>query len=135
MKQLVCEITILQYYQPSEELTLQCDASEKGLGAVISQNGKPLAFASKAFLEKKSNYAQIEKELLAVLFGLEKFCQYTYSRPVQVQSDHKPLECIMKKPLHMAPKRLQRMFLRLQGYDMDLVYQSGKNMELSDTLS
>ena len=41
----------------------------------------------------------------------------------------------MKKPLHMAPRRLQRMLLRLQGYDIDLVYRSGKNMELSDTLS
>jgi hypothetical protein len=135
MKQLVGEITILKYYQPCEELTLQCDASEKGLGAVISQNGQPLAFASRALSRAEVNYAQIEKELLAVLFGLEKFRQYTYGRPVRVQSDHKPLESIMKKPLHMAPRRLQRMLLRLQGYDIDVVYRRGKNMELSDTLS
>ena len=98
MKQLVGEITILKYYQPSEELTLQCDASEKGLGAVISQNGQPLAFASRALSRAEVDYAQIEKELLAVLFGLGKIRQYTYGRPVQVQSNHKPLESIMKKP-------------------------------------
>ncbi|CAB4010814.1 Hypothetical predicted protein [Paramuricea clavata] len=80
MKQLVGEITIFKYYQPSEELTLQCNASEKGLGAVISQNGQPLAFASRAFSRAEVNYAQIEKELLAVLFGLEKFRQYTHGR-------------------------------------------------------
>ena len=135
MKQLVGEITILKYYQPCEELTLQCDASEKGLGAVISQNGQLLAFASRALSRAEVNYAQIEKELLAVLFGLEKFRQYTYGHPVRVQSDHKPLESIMKKPLHMAPRRLQRMLLRLQGYDIDVVYRRGKNMELSDMLS
>ena len=103
--------------------------------AVISQNGKPLAFASRALSRAEVNYAHIGKELLAVRFGLEKFRQYTYSLPVQVQSDHKPLESIVKKPLHMAPRRLQRMLLRLQGYDIDLVYRSGKNMELSDKLS
>ncbi|CAB4040527.1 Transposon Ty3-G Gag-Pol poly [Paramuricea clavata] len=82
MKQLVGEVTILKYYQPSEELTLQCDASEKGLGAVISQNGQPLAFPNRALSRAEVNYAQIEKELLAVLFGLEKFRQYTCGRPV-----------------------------------------------------
>ncbi|CAB4003659.1 Hypothetical predicted protein [Paramuricea clavata] len=132
----VCEpLRKLTHKDTAEELTLQCDASEKGLEAVISKNGQPLALPSRALFRAEVNYAQIEKELLAVLFGLEKFRQYTYGRPVQVQSDHKPLESIMKKSLHMAPRRLQRMLLRLQGYDIDLVYRSEKNMELSDTLS
>lgn len=72
---------------------------------------------------------------MAIVFGLEKFHQYTYGRPLTVQSDHKPLEVIYKKPLHRAPKRLQRLLLRLLVYDVTLVYRRGKQMELADTLS
>lgn len=52
-------------------------------------------------------YAPIEKELLAVVYGMERFHYYTYGRKVVVNSDHKPLESIVRKPLHMAPKKLQ----------------------------
>lgn len=51
---------------------------------------------------------------MAVVYGLEKFHQYTYGRTVTVQSDHKPLEVIVKKELQKAPKRLQHMLLRIQ---------------------
>ena len=81
------------------------------------------------------NYAQIEKELLAIVFGLERFHQFTYGVPVWVESDHKPLEMITRKALHMAPKRLQRMLLRLQQYSITVVYKPGKDMHLADTLS
>ena len=65
------------------------------------------------------------------MYGLEKFHQYTYGRKVIVQSDHKPLEVNVKK----APKRLQRVLLRVQLYDVTIVYRKGKRMELADTLS
>ena len=70
-----------------------------------------------------------------MVFGLEKFHQYTYGRKVTVQTDHKPLEAIVKKPLHMAPKRLQRLLLRLLVYDVILTYRCGRQMQLADTLS
>ena len=57
----------------------------------------------------EENYPQIEKELLAVLFEFEKFDTYTYGRNVAVESDHKPLQALVKKPIGLAPKRLQRM--------------------------
>ena len=114
LKQLVTEAPVLKYFK--EQLTLQSDASDTGLGAVPTQNGQPIAFASRAWSDAKTRYVQIEKELLAVVFGLEKFHQYTYGRPVTVQSDHKPLEVIVKKPVFKAPKRLQRLLLRLLVY-------------------
>ena len=73
--------------------------------------------------------------MLAVVYGMERFHHFTYGRKVIVRSDHKPLESITKKPLHKAPKRLQRMLLRLQGYDITLKYQKGTEMHLADTLS
>lgn len=78
------------------ELILQCDASETGLGAALTQNGRPVAYGSRALTQTERGYAQIEKECLAIVFGMEKFHQYTYGRPVNVQSDHKPLETIQK---------------------------------------
>ena len=67
---------LLEYCNPGEELTVQCDASDKGLGAALMQNGKPVAFASRAFTDPETCYAQIEKEMLAVVYALQKFDQY-----------------------------------------------------------
>ena len=66
-------------------------------------------------------YAQIEKELLACCFAMERLHTYVYGRHVVVETDHKPLISIAKKALTTAPKRLQRMLLRLQRYAYELV--------------
>ena len=60
---------VLKYHEPMEELTLQSDASQTGLGTVLTQNGQPLAFAIGALSDTETRYAQIEKELLSVVFG------------------------------------------------------------------
>ena len=100
------------------------------------QNGKPVAYASRAMTSAEQNYAQIEKEMLAICFATSKFHQYVYGKPsVSVQTDRKPLESILKKPLCKAPPRLQRLMLRLQPYDLDVHYVPGKYMYLADTLS
>ncbi|KAK5853431.1 hypothetical protein PBY51_007214 [Eleginops maclovinus] len=135
IKETISSTPVLKYYSPEEELTVQCDASDTGLGAALIQRGKPIAFASRALTQTEKGYAQIEKEFLAMIFSLEKFHQYTYGRKVTVQSDHKPLENIVRKPLLSAPKRLQRMMMRIQKYDVDVVYLPGKDMVLADTLS
>lgn len=135
LKDKIAKAPVLKYYDPKQELTLQCDASETGLGAALTQGGKPVAFASRALTQTEKGYAQIEKECLAIVFGAEKFHQYTYGRKVTVQSDHKPLENIVRKPLLSAPKRLQRMLLRLQSYEIDVTYVPGRDMVLADTLS
>ena len=70
-----------------------------------------------------------------MIYGLEKFLQYTFGLLVIVHSDHKPLESVVKKSLFKAPKRLQRMLLRMQKYDVQLVHRKGTQMELADTLS
>ena len=69
------------------------------------------------------------------MFACTKFKDYVYGKPTVVETDHQPLVTIMKKPIHVAPARLQRMLLRLQSYDISLVYKKGKYMYLADTLS
>lgn len=135
VKQMIATAPVLKYYNPREDLMLQCDSSETGLGAALMQAGQPIAYASRALTSTERGYAQIEKECLAIVFGMEKFHQYTYGRKVVVQSDHKPLETITKKPLLSAPKRLQRMLLRLQKCDIEVVFVPGRLMLVADTLS
>ena len=81
------------------------------------------------------NYAQIEKELLTVVFALERFDQYIFGRQVTVKNDHKPLQSILLKPITAAPKRLQRMLFRVQRHTFDLMYVPGSQLEVADALS
>ncbi len=64
-----------------------CGSSSKGLGVVLLQDGQPVRFASSALRETEQKYAQIEKELLAVVFALHRFAQYDYGFEVLVESD------------------------------------------------
>ncbi|PFX34058.1 Retrovirus-related Pol polyprotein from transposon 17.6 [Stylophora pistillata] len=112
VKLLVTKVPVLKFFDSTGSLTLQCDASDKGLGAILLKKGQPTAYASRALTYAESQYVQIEKQLLAVVYGSERFHTYTYGREVFVESDHKPLEVIFKKPLHRAPKKLQRMLMR-----------------------
>ena len=107
VKRLVSQAPVLSYYQPDRPLSIQCDASQKGLGAALLQNGRPIAYASRSLTDTEQSYAQIAKEMLAFLFSLEKFNQYTFGRHVRVSSDHKPLESILSKPLAVAPEDLR----------------------------
>ena len=77
----------------------------------------------------------LEKQLLAVVLGCERFNYYVYGRPVDVDSDHKPLVPITKKPLGKSPPRLQRLLLRLQKYDINIAYVPGKYVHVADALS
>ncbi|XP_054289748.1 uncharacterized protein K02A2.6-like [Macrosteles quadrilineatus] len=138
-KKLVNMVTnspTLQYYNKDSPVTLQCDASQFGLGASLLQNGKPVSYISRTLNPTECHYAQIEKECLAVLFAFERFEQYLFGKcDITVETDHKPLETIFKKPLVNAPKRLQRMLLRLQKFTFTVVYRPGKTMLLADFLS
>lgn len=136
LKDSVTRTPVLRYYNLEDEVTIQCDASQSGLGAALLQNGQPIAYASRALTSAETRYAQIEKELLAIVFACERFNAYLYGRDeITVETDHKPLESIVLKPLNSAPQRLQRMLLRLQKYNLVLKYKKGKDMFLADTLS
>lgn len=135
IKKVISEAPVLKFFDPNDSVETQCDASDRGLGACLMQNGQPVAYASRSMTETETHYAQIEKEMLAIVFAVERFEQCVYGRPVKVESDHKPLESIFKKSLTSAPKRLQRMLLRLQKFDLDVSYKRGTEMVLADTLS
>ena len=89
VKRKSTEAPLLIHFNPDKELVLQVDSSKDGLGAALLQDGKPIEYASRALTS-----AQIEKETLAVVFGLERFDQYTYGRKVVIENDHRPLAVI-----------------------------------------
>ena len=90
MKKLVTCHQVLKYYDLEEQVTIQCDASEVGLGATLLQNGQPVVFASRALSATEQRYAKIEKECLAIVFACARFDQYIFGRDlVSVHTDHK----------------------------------------------
>jgi len=102
----------LKYFDVTKPVNLQVDASKSGLGAVLLQQGRPVAYGSRALTSAEINYPQIDKELLAMVFGCEYFHSYVYGRPIALQTDHSSLLSIMKKPSHKASPRLQRLLLK-----------------------
>ena len=123
---------ILQFFDPAVKSVIQADASQHGLGTCSMQRGKPVAYASCSLSPAEHNY---EKELLAIVFACTKFHQFIYGFHTEVQTDHKPLESIVKKPLHKISPRLKRMLLCLQRYDLSLKFVKGKYLHVADTLS
>ena len=92
VKQVLTQAPVLKFFDPQKKTVLQCDATMSGLGACLMQDEHPVA----------------------IVFGVERFEGYVYGRKIFIDTDHKALESIMKKSLSSAPKRLQRMLLRLQ---------------------
>ena len=89
-KSLICREVTLAYFDPQAESVIQVDASSRGLGAVLIQHGMPIAFASKSLNDCEQRYANIEREMLAVVFGCERFHMYVYGKSFVIESDHKP---------------------------------------------
>lgn len=73
LKELLMQSPVLQYFNDKKPLILSVDSSKDGLGAVILQDGAPVAYASKSLTDCQKNYAQIEKETLAIAFGCQDF--------------------------------------------------------------
>ena len=136
VKEMIISAPVLAYYDVTKPVVIQCDASKSGLGAALLQEGRPVAFSSLVMSQTEQNYTQIEKELLAIAFACEKFDQYIFGRSdVVVESDHRPLETIFKKPILNSPKHYQRMRFRLENYDVQVEYERGTTMFLAYTLS
>ncbi|GFW02837.1 retrovirus-related Pol polyprotein from transposon 17.6 [Trichonephila clavipes] len=135
IKELSAKAPILKVFCVNDEIVIQCDSSKDVLGSCLIQKAQPLLFVSRSLTNSEKNYAQIEKELLAIVFSFEKYHNFVYGRKVVVQSDDKPLMSIVNKPMHKISSRMQRMILKLLKYDFEINYVPGSQMFLADTLS
>ena len=90
LKTSISSAPVLKFLDPKETVTLSVNARSQGVGAVLLQNDRPVAHTAKAPTPSQENYAQIEKEMLAIVFGCERFHDYFYEqREITVESDHK----------------------------------------------
>ncbi|PAA84717.1 hypothetical protein BOX15_Mlig028849g1 [Macrostomum lignano] len=143
LKEALASDTVLTGYNPDWPLILAADASSVGIGAVISHvvpdgTEKPIAFASRSLNAAEKNYAQIEKEALAIIFGMKKFHNYTYGQKITIITDHQPLTSIFGPKNGVsatAAARLQRWALTLAAYDYDIRYKNTKQHGNADFLS
>ena len=115
---MIATHTTLVYFDRNKEANIQVDASSRGLGTVLLQHTIPVVFASKSLIETERRYANIDRELLAVLCGCERFQTDIYGGNFVVETDHKPLDVSSLKNLTSDLPRLHRMLLRIQCYDM-----------------
>ncbi|XP_053685886.1 uncharacterized protein K02A2.6-like [Sabethes cyaneus] len=136
VKSLVADIRSLRYYNVHEPLTIECDASCFGLGVAVYQSDGVIGYASRTLTPTERNYAQIEKELLAILFACVRFDQLIVGNPKTIiKTDHKPLVNLFQKPLLSAPRRLQHMLLNLQRCRLTIEFVTGKENVVADALS
>lgn len=135
LKEKLSTAPVLAYYDCNKPIVIQTDASKNRLGAALIQESQPIAYASRSFTETEQRYAPIEKELLAIVFGLERFHQYVYGRQTTVHTDHKPLVTVVKKDINKVSGRMQLMLLKIMKYRPIVQYVPGKEMFLIDTLS
>ena len=103
VKSILTKAPVLKYFSQEKESVLQCDASKDELGASLIQGGNPIAYFSRALTPTGIHYSKIEKELLSVAFGVEKFSEFPYGRHFVVETDHKPLESIVRKSVRSSP--------------------------------
>ena len=136
-KKQVRSFPILHLPDFSKLFVLKVDASDVGIGAVLMQSfdGEefPIAYASRKLLPRERNYAVIEKECLAVVWGVKKFEFYLFGREFEVHTDHKPLIFLNEKKL--VNKRVMRWALILQEFRFRLVSVKGKDNVGADFLS
>ena len=102
---------------------------------MLIQGGRPVCCASRSLTETVSRYSNIEREVLAACWSLEKFNHYVFGKKVTIETDHKPLESIWKKTIMSALPQLQRLLLKMAKYDVEIRYIQGKANVIADALS
>ncbi|GJW62522.1 putative reverse transcriptase domain-containing protein [Tanacetum coccineum] len=133
LRQKLCSASILALPEGSENFVVYCDASHKGLGAVLMQKEKVIAYASRQLKIHEKNYTTHDLELGAVVFALKMWRHYLYGTKCVVFTDHKSLQHILdQKELNMRQRRWLEL---LSDYDCELCYHPGKANVVADALS
>ena len=150
LKTAICKDVTLKYFNSPLPLYIECNASKKGLGMVMSQpdsaientsnsdvpnNLHPVFYASKTLTDTELTYSNVEREMLGVVFSILCFKDFTFGCKVHIITDHKPLITLFRKNLHATSPRLICMLVQILDYNIEFYHQEGTKMHLSDALS
>ncbi|GJX42669.1 putative reverse transcriptase domain-containing protein [Tanacetum coccineum] len=128
-----CEAPILALPEGNDDFVVYCDAFHQGLGAVLMQREKVIAYASRQLKPNEENYTTHDLELGAVVFALKIWRHYLYGTKYTVFTDHKSLQHILgQKELNMRQRRWLEL---LTDYDCEIRYHPGKENIVADALS
>ncbi|GJY10069.1 putative reverse transcriptase domain-containing protein, partial [Tanacetum coccineum] len=129
----LCNAPILSFPDGAEDFVIYCDASNQGLGCVLRQKGKVIAYASRQLKIHEKNYTTHDLELGAVVFALKIWRHYLYGMKSVIYTDHKSLQHIFnQKELKMRQRRWIELF---SDYDYEIRYHLGKANVVANTLS
>lgn len=132
LKDILSSDTTLSYYEPNRKTVIHVDASPYGLSGILTQkdrNGNEhlISFASRALSPVENRYSQVERECLAAVWSLEHYRLYTFGCEIEIITDHKPLLPFFNNPRAKLPARIEKWMLRIQQYDVKLIYKPGKD--------
>lgn len=133
LKDKLCSSPVLKFPDFAKQFTLTTDASNEGIGAILSQDGHPCCYISRTLNPPERNYSTTEKELLAIVWAVKRLRQYLLGRKFLIRTDHQALKWLQncKDP----SSRLMRWRLKLEEYEYDIEYTKGKDNTAADALS
>ncbi|BHF83536.1 hypothetical protein SprV_0902667900 [Sparganum proliferum] len=135
--------SVLVHYDPEKPIILKCKPSPYDVGAVLMHRmpsgvEMPIAFASRTMSQAETKYSQLDKEALAIMFGLHHFHLYPFGRPFEIHTDNKPLLGLLggKRGIQqMSSPRMQRWALTVSAYTYAMKYVTGSANVVADALS
>ncbi|XP_071686869.1 uncharacterized protein [Rutidosis leptorrhynchoides] len=132
LKQLLCQAPILVLPEGTEDFVVYCDTSLAGLGCVLMQREKVIAYASRQLKTHEKNYPTNDLELAAVVFALKLWRHYLYGTHCVICTDHKSLQHIfLQKELNMRQRQWQEL---IKDYDCEILYHPGKTNVVADEI-
>jgi hypothetical protein len=129
----MCTTLVLTLPDFTKTFVLECDASGKGIGVVLMQEGQPLAFASKQLFEINLGKSIYEKEMLVILHAMDLWHPYLLGKHFQIKTDHQSLKYFLEQRIS-SPEQ-QKWVTKLFGYDYEIIYKKGKDNVVADALS
>jgi hypothetical protein len=133
LKMTMCTTPVLALPDFTKTFVLECDASGKGIDAVLMKEGRPLAFTIKQLSEKNLGKPIYEKEMLAILHAIELWCPYLLGKHFQIKTDHQSLKYFLEQ--RISSQEQQKWVTKLFGYDYEIIYKKGKDNVMADALS
>jgi hypothetical protein len=132
LKMAMCTTPVLALPDFKKTFVLECDASGKGIGVVLMQEGRPLAFTSKQLSERSLGKSIYEKEMLAILHVVDLWRPYLLEQRFQIKTDHQSLKYFLEQCIS-SPEQ-QKWVTKLFGYDYEIIYKKGKENVVADAL-
>jgi hypothetical protein len=133
LKMAMCTTLVLALPDFTKTFVMECDASGKGISAVLMQEGRPLAFTNNKLSERNMGKPIYEKEMLAILHVIELWHPYLLGQCFQIKTNHQSLKYFLEQ--RISSQEQQKWVTKLFGYDYEIIYKKGKDNVVADALS